>query len=459
MDRDVRISEDNLSRLAKFIMIKYDVDLFDAFAILERFRISLICGPGIYKFQAIQAALITAINCGKRCFLGGVEVVMPENVPLLIDWPGKNILNEVVIELGAMPMTTRSSQSSFALLFGEEKNQTDSLHVICNGWVGGVSELAIDNSPTPLPDFSLGGVLAGGLGVAGAFFRVSGVRKFYGCEPVGASLWNPEKNWLSSEATGGDLAALPKRLWVLGLGHLGQAYLWSLSLLPYPRDQKLELLLQDFDIIKEANKSTGLLSEDVYIGQRKTRACAHWLERRNVVTTIVEQPFHGQTRRQNFDPGIALCGFDKDEPRRILEGAGFKMIVEAGLGASIDEFDDFVLHTFPNQEFKASGVWAFREEHPPTSVDEKLRNNFLKVTGEDSVCGVVASTLAGKAIASSFVGTVASTFVIAELLKGLHSGIRCGKLSMQLRSLPGISAIQAASLREELISNGIVVLK
>jgi len=34
------------------------------------------------------------------------------------------------------------------------------------------------------------------------------------------------------------LSNLPNRFWVLGLGHLGQAFLWNLALLPFPNRQE-----------------------------------------------------------------------------------------------------------------------------------------------------------------------------------------------------------------------------
>lgn len=429
------LSEDTLHRLVRLIMEKHGVLAGEANRILESYKLTLICSHKICETKALQAALLTAVNCGKRSFLGGVEVVMPDNIPLLINWPEKKTLNEAVEELNGK-IVKKSDDTSFTLLFGEDADQESSLHVICNGWVGGVSDLAIPNLPSISPDFALGGIVAGALGVAGAFYRVTRIRRIFGSEPVGISLWKPDINWLLPEATGCPLQFLPQKFWVLGLGHLGQSYLWSIGLLSTNNMKKsMEVLLQDFDVIKKANFSTGLLSEEIHINKKKTRICAQWLEKRQIITTILEQRFNAKTFIDENDPRIALCGFDKAEPRRLLEDVGFDFIVEAGIGESMDNFDDFIVHTFPNGKTKAREIWV-EDVYP--EVDPKLREAFLKEIGETGICGIRASTLAGKAIATSFVGAVAGAFAIGEILKGLHNEAFSETLNVQLRSLSDV---------------------
>jgi len=43
-------------------------------------------------------------------------------------------------------------------------------------------------------------------------------------------------------------------LWLIGLGHLGQAYLRALGLLPFARPQDLSLILQDIDNYPALNR-------------------------------------------------------------------------------------------------------------------------------------------------------------------------------------------------------------
>ena len=96
--------------------------------------------------------------------------------------------------------------------------------------------------------------------------------------PVGLSLWNPSSkaDWSTAADGEPELRYLPARLWLIGLGHLGQAYLWGLGLLRYPRPTGLSLVLQDVDIITPSTESTSILTDAALVGQKKTRATATW---------------------------------------------------------------------------------------------------------------------------------------------------------------------------------------
>ncbi len=81
------------------------------------------------------------------------------------------------------------------------------------------------------------------LAVAEVFQRLRG--NLAGDRDVGLSLWDPRAPWRSS--SGPAVWVAPSKLWVLGLGHLGRAFLWTLGLLPFERPTDVELTLQDFD--------------------------------------------------------------------------------------------------------------------------------------------------------------------------------------------------------------------
>ena len=71
-----------------------------------------------------------------------------------------------------------------------------------------------------------------------------------GRRALGLSLWRPgpEADWLQPDESEPPLTYLPSRLWLIGLGHLGQAYLWGLGLLPYKDPADVALVLQDIDV-------------------------------------------------------------------------------------------------------------------------------------------------------------------------------------------------------------------
>src|SRR5689334_20405702 len=66
---------------------------------LNSLTLQIICSESVTKSVSDQAAVLTAINVGKRCFKGGVSVSLPENIRLLLPWHKKQTLNESIIEL------------------------------------------------------------------------------------------------------------------------------------------------------------------------------------------------------------------------------------------------------------------------------------------------------------------------------------------------------------------------
>jgi len=48
-------------------------------------------------------------------------------------------------------------------------------------------------------------------------------------QPAGLAFF---KRWIDADPSEPALSLLPSQLWLIGLGHFGQAYLWALGLLP-----------------------------------------------------------------------------------------------------------------------------------------------------------------------------------------------------------------------------------
>lgn len=79
---------------------------------------------------------------------------------------------------------------------------------------------------------------------------------------------------LSAARQGPAPGACPAAWWLVGLGHLGQAYSWVLSLLNYEKPSQVRVVLQDTDKTTPANHSTGLLTPAGPNGLHKTRLIA-----------------------------------------------------------------------------------------------------------------------------------------------------------------------------------------
>lgn len=424
------VNEDTLDRLAKTLMVRHGIGYAEALRMLATFRLNIVCDKSIGQSQANQAALLTAINTGKRSFHGGVTVLMPHNIQCLLNWPGGQELNDIAVSLGAtLSSTTSDTPTSHTLYIGHAPTNSvdDALIVVSSGWRGGVSPVGTSLNFRPGVDFATGGVAAGSLGVAQGFLRLSGLSTRPLEAPQGISLWRPDLDWLLPEAEGPGLQFLPKNLWMLGLGHLGQAFLWNFGLLPYASPQDAHFVLQDFDHVVEGNFSSQLFCDRTNTGKRKTRICAQWLEDRGFQTTIEERPFDANTKRNGSEPFIACVGFDAAEPRRMIESAGFDLVVECALGADATRFDRIILHTFPDASQRADAIWA---KAPSVSLEPSLVNAF----SDKKDCGVLAETLARKSIATAFVGAFAGALVAGELLKALHNGDRAEYIQLQIRN-------------------------
>lgn len=278
----------------------------------------------------------------------------------------------------------------------------------------------------------LSGMLAAGLAVNEAFLFVSGGMPAAGRRAVGLSLWRPgrEVDWFQPDESEPMLTYLPSRLWLIGLGHLGQAYLWGLGLLPYRDPAEVHLVLQDVDIITESTESTSILTDSTMIGEKKTRAMAAWAERRGFMTSLQERTFAADFKRQADEPAVALCGLDNGAGRRALDQVGFDLIVEAGLGSGYRNFRTMRLHLLPGQR-AAADIW--KQAMKGEKVENRPAYAKLLADGVLDNCGM--TLLAGKAVGAPFVGSIAATLALSEVLRLLHGGVVHQLIDIDLLSL------------------------
>jgi hypothetical protein len=214
------------------------------------------------------------------------------------------------------------------------------------------------------------------------------------------------------------LQYLPSRLWIIGLGNLGQAFAWLLASLPYQDPGLLQVVLQDFDRLAPSNDSTSLLSRKKDVGMMKTRMVSAWLEERGIITMIEERRFGAWTQRHEKEPGAALCGVDNALARASLDKAGFGLVVEAGLGGGPQAFRSLGIHTFPASRTPAD-IWAKQTADADVSTEDMAAYQALKKDGMDA-CGL--TQLASRTVGVPFVGLVAAGLGVAELLRRLHGG-------------------------------------
>ena len=417
-----QILADSLHRL-----VKHAIDSGAAASVDEAetqfrsYRLRVEIDPATVADQVQQAALLTTVALARRVFLGGVTVVGPTDAPLTLAMPFGRTLGDAVEALGAN-LGDADGETPTIMIGGSvrERRSGFCVRTAAAGWRGGILPVHSELQPDGEGAMPLSGMLAAGLAVNEAFLFMNGGMPAAGRRAVGLSLWRPDReaDWLQSDQSEPTLTYLPSRLWLIGLGHLGQAYLWGLGLLPYQEPADVVLVLQDIDVITESTESTSILTDSAMIGQKKTRAMAAWAERRGFETALHERMFAADFRRQPAEPTVALCGLDNAAGRRALDQVGFDLIVEAGLGRGHRDFRTMRLHVLPGRR-AAANIW--RQTSEVEKVEDRPAYAKLMEDGVLDRCGM--TLLAGKAVGAPFVGSIAATLVLSEVLRLLHGGL------------------------------------
>lgn len=428
------ISADSLHRL-----VKHAIDsgvassVHEASAIFGGYRLAVEFGAAASEDPTHQATLLTTVALGRRVFLGGVDVIGRLDAPLLLPLPLGPTLGDAVRSLGGK-ISSAGGPTPTIVVGGEPGNRREGFCVrtAASGWRGGILPIHSDLQCEGRSAMPLSGMVAAALAVNEAYLFVTGELGAAGRRVLGLSLWRPgsEFDWLQPQESEPVLRYLPSSLWLIGLGHLGQAYLWGLGLLPYREPAQVKLVLQDTDVVTSSTESTSILTDAFMVGQMKTRAMAAWAERRGFKTSLQERHFAADFKRQPDEPTVALCGLDNAAGRRALDQVGFDLILEAGLGRGHRDFRTMRLHTLPGRR-GATALWKGSQARE--NIENQPAYAKLMAEGVLDRCGM--TLLAGKAVGAPFVGSIAATLALSEVLRLLHGGHVHSLIDVDLLSL------------------------
>lgn len=433
---------DNLSRVVKMAMDSGEVtSIIEAKHLFDNYQLVIEVGPDVITSPSLQTALLTAVNTGRRCFLGGVQVVGKVDVGLRIPWRHYQTLADAIIDLQGKIVNSPAPKVPRVVIGDVSQAQNSSefaVQVTFNGWSGGVIPVEDGRRLPEQDEFTPSGILAGALAVSEAFQFLRG-NALAGRRDVGLSLWKPETgvSWLNTDP-GPTLELLPTKLWLIGLGHLGQAFLWTLGLLPYAHPEEMRLVLQDCDTLVPANDSTSLLTSQPILGLKKTRAMAGWCEERGFQTVILERQFTNNFLIKDDEPQVALCGVDNMPARAALEDVGFSRVIEVGLGQGPNEYLAFQVHTFPAQRSARTRWGGTEQPSEPDILVSQPAYQALAAEGVDQ-CGL--TMLAGRTVGAPFVGATTAAIAIAELLRMVIGEHRYEVIDGTLHSLTHRQAI------------------
>jgi hypothetical protein len=428
----MKLDAESMHRLAKLALDAGEVaSPEEALELFSRYRLRIHLGVGWAATLAGQACFLTTLNTAARAFLGGVEVCGDLEPVLKVPLFKGRKARDVVEELGG-GLTTATTSDLPTLVLGEAPAGAKPdfcIRLNWDAWCASVSPV----STTSLfceTDNPLAGVAAAALGVNEAFLHVRGDLLDAGHRTVGISLWDPIAvgDWHAHR--GPALKYLPKALWLVGLGHLGQAYAWTLAMLPYAAAGMPHLVLQDFDKAAKSNLSTCMLLNAKDLGKRKVRLVAARLEQAGFTTDLVERRFGPGHRANEGEPTTCLFGVDNVSARRDLSTANFEMVVEAGLGSGYRDFRSIRTHMFPGPR-APTDVWSAAAA-AQAAVD--LGEVYKKLADErNDLCGM--TLLASRAVATPFVGALAATLVLSEVMRPLHGGGTYATLDLQMKNL------------------------
>jgi hypothetical protein len=439
-----KIDPSSLHRTAKYFMDNGRAGSHDeAMRLLAGFGLTIYAGREIIGSAHHQNALLTLVNMARRTLLAGVDVVGLLDAPSLSPLAPERSLKNAVRELGGRVVDAVNPDWPSAVI-GDAAVLETKLPRWCvtwNGWRGGVIPSRDSKRLHEHEAITLAPLLAAAACAAEVFAYHAGDHAMAGRRSLGLSLWNPGADWLLDDPTESATVFLPSRLWIIGLGNLGQAFAWVLASLPYADRNGVELVLNDFDDIALSNESTSLLSHRVDIGRKKARVVAKWLEDRGFRTFLEERLFGECIVRAPHEPGVALCGVDNALARAALEKPGFGLVVEAGLGGGPEAFRSISVHTFPASR-SAKEIWSRQVGQGDKTPEDMPAYQALKKGGMDS-CGV--TQLASRTVGVSFVGVVAACLVIAELLRRLNGGSALELVSGSVAALEDVETIPISS--------------
>jgi len=442
------VDVDTLGRIAKLFIDRDDASVEEATATLAGFRVILRCGPEVGRSPTLQAAVLTAANIACRCFPSGLRLLGVPDGSIRVPWaPGKTLRGACMDVAGEASLGPLDStwDKAVSVIFGTVNDCTDGLQTAFDGWTCAVSPFRERVRLQERERCILTGVALGALAMSEVFLGNFGVAIEAGARLAGVSLWRPDLQWDAADAAGveASLDHLPNELWLLGLGHLGQAFGWAFSFLPFSTPSEVNIMLQDYDRVVCANLDTGLLSYLDDIEAFKTRVANAFMERRGLRPRLVERRFDEHTHPQRDEPRVVLAGMDAKGPRHLLDQQGFDLIIDCGVGGTIANFDSITINVLPNGQATAAELWPANDAEAGARRDEEAMRlassrGVYQSVFERQRCGHVE--LAGRSVAVPFVGAMSAALALSELVRRVMGAARYDRIHLQLASPVELSA-------------------
>lgn len=380
----------------------------EAEAILDDVRVCISVDVAAAQTPAGQAAALTAAVTAYKCFGRVTLATTAGDVPLLAKLPIGRTLGEAAKALGAAVTHSPPPDMTHMVLVGDRR-AVEGWWVQCwwDRWLSGLRTHAL----APLGDsrLTLSGVFAGALAVRQVFAQVRARQSRP--RDVTISLWEPWRETDLSDS-GPRSFTLPNKLWLLGMGHLGQAFVWNLVLLPYQGARTI--VLQDDQRIGEENEPTSLLVTADDLDKRKVRVANRWLEAAGWTTTLIERRHYGDIQFRPEDPPYLIAGLDRLPPRLKMARVGFPYMIDAGIGQGPHDFEGIQVRVIPKDAQDPESLWSHATSAP---IRDRLLATPAYQAAEEEIgeCGKIM--LADAPVSVPFVGAATGAVTIAQLIR------------------------------------------
>jgi hypothetical protein len=400
-----------IARLAKILVDSKGISFDEAQDWLRGLTLEVVVGLDAMS-PAAHAAILTSVSVASRTFVGGVRVTGAINQPLNLALPlSAETIAEAVTVVGATSFNGAPSRRIFVGTSRAPK-KVWSISPWWHGWCAGTvnpSDARWDKGDNPLT-----GIAAGAMAVGAAFEAQRGHRCDLRSE---VNLWPVVEGEIGPSFSE---VFLPGALWLVGLGNLGQAFLWALAALPYSDPAEVSLVLQDRDKVTEENWATSVLVRGETYGTLKTKVAEQWALHKGFNVRRIDRRLLASDRLDSEDPRLALSGVDKIEARKLMAEVGFDCIVDAGLGRTSSNFDRYRVTVFDH-------IHPI-DRHFATLTDEPVDEAVLKgeayrrLEAEIGHCGT--AEIGGASVAAPYVSALAAAVSISRAI-AVVSGCLC----------------------------------
>jgi len=386
---------ETLNRTMKLAMDEGRVQSYqEAIELFRSFRIRLKVEPGFSAIAGVEAAVLTLLRAGPKTFLGGIELVGPLDEQCTLAWFAGKSLGEVAADFGVCLGRDVDAQLP-TICVGAGCSTTEDF------WLGlTVEDDGFVLTPDVSPASPKEGSVAAGVAGAGAALNQA-FQHIYRRSPQAG------QREVRFQLPKSDHSAPRGDLWVIGLGHLGQAFLWT-TLLKGRETLPNIIRLTDDDKVSVSSLSTCLLVDTADVGRRKVNAVAKRLAALGV--KVARDP-----KRLDLDSGAitsaqSLCviAVDNLALRKSLDKVHGAVVLEAGIGDGTEGFTRVQAHAFPGPRL-ARDVWLGEDIKASQRIDisRPAYRSLLAESGDE--CGT--TLVAGRSIATPFVGAFAGALL------------------------------------------------